>query len=119
MVKYDFSVIIPAYNEVCDISKCIKSVIANDSKYLIYEIIVVDNGSADGTVDIVKALGINIIENIDGKRKNIGVLRNIGAGVSHGNILVFLDADMIVPYNWLQKAKEYFDNGFEGALGFV
>lgn len=119
MAKYNFSVIIPAYNEANNISKCIKSVMNNDSDNIKYEITVVDNGSADGTIDIVKASGINIIENIDGKRKNIGVLRNIGAKVSNGNILAFLDADMIVPYNWLQKAKEYFDNGFKGALGFV
>jgi glycosyltransferase involved in cell wall biosynthesis len=117
--KYDFSVIIPSYNEAKSIIKCIESIKKNDGKNIIYEIIVIDNGSTDGTVEAVRELGIKIIVNSKGKRKSIGTLRNIGARLSRGNILTFLDADVIVPDNWLQKAKDYFDNGFEGELGFV
>lgn len=114
-----FSVIIPSYNEASNIRQCIESVKTNDNTKANYEIIVADNGSKDGSVEIVKALGINIIENSEGIRKSIATLRNLGARQSRGDILAFLDADMIVPDNWLFKANEYFSKGFKGVLGFV
>jgi glycosyltransferase involved in cell wall biosynthesis len=114
-----FSVIIPSYNEAANIRKCIESVKTNDNTKADYEIIVADNGSKDGSVEIVKSLGINIIENSEGTRKSIATLRNLGARQSRGDIFAFLDADMIVPDNWLLKANEYFNNGFKGVLGFI
>lgn len=113
-----FSVVVPSYNEAQNIGKCIASVIANGADNG-YEIIVADNGSTDGTVEIVRGLGIMVIENNTGRRHNIGTLRNIGARHSKGAIIAFLDADMIVPHDWFKKAKVYFDNGFKGALGFT
>ena len=47
-----FSVIIPAYNEAAHIKRCIESVKANANEKLKSEIIVVDNGSTDGTIEI-------------------------------------------------------------------
>jgi glycosyltransferase involved in cell wall biosynthesis len=114
-----FSIIIPAYNAAPYIKKCIESIKSNDNVITPYEIVVVDNGSIDGTGQIVKGLGMQIIENTEGKRKSIAALRNCGAKIARGNILVFLDADMIVPENWLQKANELFSHGFEGMLGFI
>ena len=114
-----FSVIIPAYNEAAHIKKCIESVKANANEKLKFEIIVVDDGSTDGTIEIVKESGIKIIENTEGIIKNISVLRNIGEKASQGMVLAFLDADMIVPGNWLKKANAHFYDGFEGAVGFA
>lgn len=117
--EINFSIIIPAFNEALHIKECIKSVRANKPGTFEDEIVVVDNGSTDNTTDIARALGVNVIENSDGKRKSISALRNTGARQAGGDILVFLDADMIVPDNWLIKAREYFAGGFEGVLGFV
>ena len=114
-----FSIVMPVYNEATHIRKCIDSIKSNSEDTVRYEIIVVDNGSSDGTVEIVKGQGIRIIENEEGKRKTIAHLRNLGAKHSQGNILAFLDADMLVPDNWLLKAKEYFEKGFLGMLGFI
>jgi glycosyltransferase involved in cell wall biosynthesis len=114
-----FSVIIPVYDEAAHIKKCIESVKANANEKTKSEIIIVDNGSTDGTIEIVKESGIGIIENTEGIRKNISVLRNMGAKASQGMVLAFLDADMIVPDNWLEKANAHFCDGFEGAVGFV
>lgn len=114
-----FSIIIPAYNAAPYIEKCIKSVEANDAKMTPYEIIVVDNGSTDGTPGIVKNLGVKIVESPGGKRRSIAAMRNLGAEISQGTTLVFLDSDMTVPDNWLLKAHEYFSRGFDGMLGFI
>jgi glycosyltransferase involved in cell wall biosynthesis len=111
-----FSIVIPCYNEAVYIGKCIESIRANDADHIQYEIVVVDNGSSDGSVEIAKKLGAKIIENAKGY---ISTLRNLGLRQARGNILVTLDADIIVPSHWLKRAKEFFDNGFIGALGFT
>lgn len=114
-----FSIIIPAFNEAPNIQRCIESVKGNRDKEFRFEIIVVDNGSIDRTVEIAKALKVKVIENRDGQRKSISELRNIGARVSRGHIFSFLDADIVVPDNWLKKANEHFSRGFNGAMGFI
>ncbi|MGD9161941.1 MAG: glycosyltransferase [Desulfobacteraceae bacterium] len=114
-----FSIIIPSYNEENHIGDCIKSIRTNNGKNFPYEIILVDDGSTDSTVSKVKDLGIQIIENKSEKKHNISALRNMGAKEAKGKIFAFLDADMTVPDNWLEKAWDYFLEGFEGALGFL
>jgi glycosyltransferase involved in cell wall biosynthesis len=114
-----FSVIITAFDQAEHLEKCIESVHANDSNSTAYEIVLVDGGLPDETVEMLRASNVKIVGNGTDRAKTIGALRNKGAIWSSGNILAFLDADMIVPDNWLQKANEYFQNDFEGALGFV
>lgn len=114
-----FSIIIPSYNEEDHINGCIESIRTNNGNNFPFEIILVDNGSIDSTVRKAKNLGVQTIENKSGKRHKIAELRNIGAKEAKGMVLAFLDADMTVPDNWLENAWDYFQKGFEGALGFV
>jgi glycosyltransferase involved in cell wall biosynthesis len=114
-----FSVIIPAYNVAEYVKGCIEAVQANTLNKGNYEIILSDDGSTDGTLDIAEELKIKIVRNVNDNKKTIGALRNLGAHQSRGNVLVFLDADMIVPDDWLMKVQEYFRKGFVGALGVV
>lgn len=89
------SCIIPALNEEINISNVITSIKNQrlDGKYVINEIIVVDNGSADRTAEISKNLGA-VVDIMPGL--SIGGLRNYGAEKSTGDILAFFDADMIL-----------------------
>jgi len=118
-MRKKFSVILPALNEAKIIKACIDSIRKNESEEWAVEIIVVDNGSDDGTVEIAKEHADITIENNTENRKSISELRNLGAEKSTGDILAFLDADMVVPENWLETADSYFRVGYEGALGFV
>lgn len=89
----NLSVVIPVYNEVDNIKEIIKRVHAQK---VAHEIVVVDDGSTDGTRDVLKAL--------DGKKKVRVVLheRNQGKGAavvtgmkaSKGDILLIQDADL-------------------------
>jgi len=90
------SAVIPAYNESEDIGACVKSLA--DQDYLNLEIIVVDDGSTDDTYGIAERLGAKVIK---GEHKGPGFSRNLGAKQAKGDILLFVDADMIFPKDYV------------------
>lgn len=85
-----FSVIIPAYNSETTLARAIDSVLAQS--YPAQEIIVVDDGSTDGTPDVVAHYGKKLRYL---RQDNAGVssARNQGAQTASGDWLSFLDAD--------------------------
>jgi glycosyltransferase involved in cell wall biosynthesis len=99
----DVSVIVPAYNEARHISKCLDSLLRQD--FDSFEVVVVDDGSVDGTSEVVK----QYVLRYPGKvrllrlRKNLGAgnARNIGALYARGKVITFLDADMEFPSAFL------------------
>lgn len=93
------SVIIPTYNEEEDILFSIKSL--KEQSYKNIEIIVVDDGSTDKTLDIIsKFKGIKVIK---GSHKGPGFSRNLGAKKAKGDILVFIDSDMTFSKNYIKN----------------
>ncbi|MEM1950290.1 MAG: glycosyltransferase family A protein [Candidatus Caldarchaeum sp.] len=99
------SIIIPARNEERHISACIESLLTQDFEHT--ELIVVDNGSKDKTPLIVEKYAEKQKEKIRliKLERNIGPggARNIGAREARGEILVFLDADMMFPPHYVRK----------------
>ena len=89
------SVIIPTYNEESVILDCLTSLAKQT--YKDYEIIVVDDGSTDKTLEIVKNVKI-----LQQKHLGPGAGRNLGAKSAKGDILVFVDADMTFDENFLK-----------------
>jgi len=86
------SVLIPTFNEEEHITGCLESVLAQT--YPKVEIIVIDDGSTDSTVNQVKKIkGIKLLHQ---KHLGAGAARNKGARHAKGKILVFIDADMIL-----------------------
>ncbi|MCS7137355.1 MAG: glycosyltransferase family 2 protein, partial [Candidatus Caldarchaeum sp.] len=102
------SVIIPTFNEERHIKACIESLLKQDLKDM--EIIVVDNGSKDKTTAIVEEYISKHPEKIRliGLDKNYGPggARNMGAEAARGDVLVFLDADMVFPPEYVRKLVE-------------
>ncbi len=93
------SVIIPVHNEEKDISLCLKSL--NEQSFKDFEIIVVDDGSTDNTLGVVKEFSkVGIIK---GQHKGPGFSRNLGARAAKGEILVFIDADMTFDKDYLKN----------------
>lgn len=95
------SIIIPARNEEKYLPLLLKSI--KNQKFNDLEIILVDNHSKDRTRDIAKN---NDCEIIDGG--HLAYARNQGAKHSKGNLLLFIDADIILPENFLLKAMDEF-----------
>jgi len=109
------SFVIPARNEAGFIDRCIDSIKGMATGGCEVEIVVVDNGSADGTADIAKKRGALVVSSA---AATIGALRNNGAQASKGDFLAFLDADCIVPPDWLEKALLQLDGDRRTIVGF-
>lgn len=89
------SVIIPTFNEEKVIASCLISLTKQSYQFL--EIIVVDDGSQDKTVNIIENLKFKVknLKLLNQKHLGPGPARNLGAKYAQGEILVFVDADMI------------------------
>lgn len=96
------SLIIPAHNEEALIEHTLHTLAASAAALgERYEIIVVDDDSTDRTVEIASALGARVVKvNV----RHIAAARNAGAREASGDILVFVDADTLVPPSVLSGA---------------
>lgn len=106
------SFVIPAHNEEALIGRTIGALhAAGRSTERPYEIIVADDGSTDATGEIARGLGAAVVP-ID--RRQIAAARNAGARAAHGDLLVFVDADTVVPPETLRAAVEAAEAGAVG-----
>jgi glycosyltransferase involved in cell wall biosynthesis len=112
------SVIIPAYNSERFIAEALESV--RQQNYEPLEIIVVDDGSTDGTRSCVKRLGKDISYTYQSNR-GPAAARNTGIGIAGGELIAFLDADDYWPVNKLkvQLARMKRDPAIEVVLGRI
>jgi rSAM/selenodomain-associated transferase 2 len=101
------SIIIPTYNEADQIANTIRQVHAANNGHAI-EIVVVDGGSADGTVDIATRCGaITLISD----RKGRAAQMNKGASVASGDLLYFLHADSTPPSGFTEHILSAHNGG--------
>lgn len=97
MTGRDFSIIIPALNEEEHIGGVLESIRKNLEGRFRYEVILVDNGSRDRTVEIARERGIVCLQ---APGCSISTLRNRGAQQASADIFVFLDADVYLSDTW-------------------
>jgi glycosyl transferase family 2 len=95
----DISVIIPTWNEERYLPKCLSS-LRNQSLKGNHEIIVVDGGSTDRTLDVARRFSDKVLVE---PRKPVGAARNAGAREAKGAILAFIDADTVASKEWLEE----------------
>lgn len=96
------SIIIPTLNEKYYLPLLLESI--KKQNFNDYEVIVADAGSKDGTVEIAKNYGcIIVVGGLPAKG------RNKGAELAKGDFLLFLDADVILPEDFLEKTLEEFN----------
>lgn len=106
-----FSIIIPTYNEESDIESTIQRLI--NLNYPDKEIIVVDD-STDTTPQIVASYadrGVRLIR--PEVRRGRCEARNIGIRAASGDVIVILNADVLLDPDYLNRIKQHYDAGYE------
>ena len=102
------SIIIPTINEANNLPLLLSdlSIIKEEG-----EIIIVDCGSEDKTIDLANIYGAKVFKS---KEKNRGLQLNMGANNSSGEWLIFLHADTRLTHDWFTKIKSLLkgDNNF-------
>lgn len=115
MKNPEISVIIPTFNRQKYISRAIRSVLNQSISNDLYEIIVVDDGSTDNTIEVIQGYldRIKLIRN----KKNIGLPASLNVGIkaSKARFIIRLDSDDYVHYNYLQVPYLYMtmNNNFD------
>jgi len=104
--KLDISIIMPVYNGTEFIVQSLPPLIGMMQRGEIREVIVVDDSSTDDTAKIAKELGARVIPS--GGRLGPGAARNEAAKLAAGDILWFVDADVIIH----DDAAQYMEEGF-------
>lgn len=107
-VNMDFSVIVPAYNREHYIKETLDSILSQTHPPA--EIIVVDDGSTDGTASLVRRYGPSI-RLIEIKNSGAAAARHIGVLASQCQYLAFCDSDDIWQPNHLEKLSILLSNG--------
>ncbi|MCE2798331.1 MAG: glycosyltransferase [Planctomycetaceae bacterium] len=98
------SVIIPVKNDLSGIQRLVGSL---RQQTVPHELIVVDNGSTDGTLEFLESQGIRLL---NGPGLTVGSLRNRGVEISTGIYIAFADSDHEVGPDWLEKGREVLDS---------
>ena len=101
------SVIIPAHNAANTIEECLNAVLAQETTDFEYEVILVDDGSTDATVEIAQSLEVMVVQQ---ENAGPGAARNAGVKASRGEILAFTDSDCAPAPRWLQHLIRPFDD---------
>ncbi len=91
------SIVLPTLNE----AENIRTTLTGLQKYRDVEIVVVDGGSRDDTVAIVKSLGVRVLATAPSRARQM----NTGAAAATGDVLLFLHADTCLPDNFAQHVR--------------
>ena len=108
------SIIIPALNEGENLKESLNSLLNQSYPKDRYEIIVVDNGSTDQTLNIATKMADHayVLKDV-----NVGAVRNYGASQSQGDILICTDADCVVDNDWLSNGVSLLLENKESVFG--
>jgi glycosyltransferase involved in cell wall biosynthesis len=109
------SVVIPCLNEAETIAECVqqaRSVL--DESGLAGEVIVVDNGSTDGSGDLARGAGANVVEE---PRRGYGSAYLAGLDSARGEYIVMVDADLTYDFREIPHFVETLDDGAQLVVG--
>lgn len=109
------SVIVPAHNAAQTIEECIEGVLKQSVPREEYEVIIVDDGSTDGTATLAQSYGVRVVAQ---PHSGPAAARNLGAWEARGEILLFTDADCAPTRNWLEEmTRPFADPAVVGVKG--
>ena len=111
------SVVIPCRNGAGVLAKQLDALSAQETSAE-FEIVVADNGSTDGTADLVRAHPDPRVCVVDaGRAPGANVARNVGITASKGDFILLTDADDVVHPGWIEAYHRAFMNGAQAVGG--
>lgn len=105
------SIVVVTYNEEKEIGECLDSLVKQACKA--DEIILVDDGSTDKTLEIASKYPTKIIKSKHGERSRA---RNIGWRKAVGDIIIFAEADSVFGEDWISEINNKFKEGADAVI---
>jgi cellulose synthase/poly-beta-1,6-N-acetylglucosamine synthase-like glycosyltransferase/peptidoglycan/xylan/chitin deacetylase (PgdA/CDA1 family) len=110
------SIVVPAYNEVAGIEQAVRSLASSD--YPEFEVIVVDDGSTDGTGDLVDSLGLSRVRVIRQPNRGKAEALNTAVAAAKHNLIAAVDADTVFePGTLAALVRPFADKGVGAVAG--
>jgi cellulose synthase/poly-beta-1,6-N-acetylglucosamine synthase-like glycosyltransferase/peptidoglycan/xylan/chitin deacetylase (PgdA/CDA1 family) len=100
------SIVVPAYNEAVGIERAVRSLVTSD--YPEFEVIVVDDGSTDGTAELVEALGLSNVLVLRQPNRGKPAALNRGIQAARHPVVVMVDADTVFEPGTLRNLVQPF-----------
>src|SRR5213595_3780459 len=114
-MKCRVSVVIPCLDEAETIAECVTTARAVlEESGLTGEVIVVDNGSSDGSGDLARAAGALVVEE---PRRGYGSAYLAGLGVAQGDYIVMVDADLTYDFREIPHFVRELEDGAQLVVG--
>lgn len=106
-----FSVVVPTYNRLGNLKEVLEALRNQTVTKDEFEIIIIDDGSSDGTKEYLSSLKWEIprITVLYQQHRGPAAARNLGIDKSIGEIIAFTDDDCLVPLYWLASLKEGYE----------
>ncbi|HEX7097886.1 MAG TPA: glycosyltransferase family 2 protein [Acidimicrobiia bacterium] len=115
MSDIDVSIVLPVYNEVTHLEEEVRRIEkAMDASSYSYEIIVVDDGSTDGSGELAETLGVKTIR--FNTNRGSGSARKYGTMAAQGRVVVWTDVDMTYPNDRIPELVDQLD-GYDQVVG--
>jgi glycosyltransferase involved in cell wall biosynthesis len=109
------SVVIPCLNEAETIAECVRQArSALDANGIDGEVLVVDNGSTDGSGELAREAGAVVV---DEPRRGYGSAYLAGLAVAHGDYIVMVDADLTYDFGEIPHFVQELDRGAQLVMG--
>lgn len=110
------TIIVPAYNVDLYISRCLASALGQS--YRNVEVIVVDDGSTDGTPSLIKSMKANNprLRAFFNEHKGAAAARNKGIDEARGDYVFFLDADDYLSYDAIEEVSKVMEDYYSDAI---
>jgi glycosyltransferase involved in cell wall biosynthesis len=111
MTPLTFAVVVPVYNEATDIGATCEALLALDPRP--HEIVFVDDASTDDTPNVIRRHlirpSIRLI--VQGANRGPAAARNAGIRATASDIIVFVDADVLLPQDFLARLSRHYEQG--------
>jgi glycosyltransferase involved in cell wall biosynthesis len=101
----EMSIVIPTYNRLPILQKCINALEAQLYSYS-YEIVIIDDGSDDGTIEWIESIDYSHIVFYKQSHQGAAIARNLGIEKSRYETIIFIDSDLVVTPTFLSSHAE-------------